>query len=154
MGFFFYIPFYIPFYLFFTYKNKNNILTERQKIMELIDKDFKTYTHPLLINGQRYLLNRNPFEYAKEGVKKYWPEKIEEKMCELLWGECQKGVKISPLEEKLEKEAIGILATSFLKEDLFLDYFKNDGGDYILEVKPIHIFPDKINSVEEERELA
>lgn len=149
MGFFF-----IYLFIYFLHIKIKIIFSQKGKNMELIDKDFKTYTHPLLINGQRYLLNRNPFECAKEGVKKYWPERIEEKICELLWKEHQKGKLIASPEEELKEEAIGILATSFLKEDSFLNYFKSDGGDYILEVKPIHIFPDKVNNVEEERELA
>lgn len=104
-----------------------------------MNTNFSEYTHPLLINGERFFLNKNPFLYAEEGVLKYWPERAEELSYTLAWEEMQKGRDVSSPEHLLVI-ASKILAPHFLKDDDFFRYFRQDGGDMIKETKSVQKF--------------
>lgn len=114
------------------------------------------YIHPLFIDGERYFLNKNPFEYAEEGVSKYWSQQVDELICELTWQEFIEGKPSPSSPEKLAIDATRRLIPQFLADEYFIKYFKQDGGDLIKEIKEVKLFPEKHNSFcyEEEREVS
>lgn len=102
----------------------------------------KKYPYPLLINGERYWLNKDPFIYAEEGALKYYPEKIEKIANELLWEEYLLEKKESSPMDLLYAKAARILAPQFLADEDFVKYFIQDGGDLLPDIKEISIFPE------------
>lgn len=92
----------------------------------------KMYIYPLLINGERYLLNKDPFIYAEEGAYKWWPEKVENLANELAFQNLYELGREIPF-DRLKYEAARVLAPLFLSDDEFLKYYILDGGDYMKE---------------------
>ena len=85
------------------------------------------YCYPLLIEGKIYVLNKDPITYARENVKKYWPEKIEEMALEIRFDKFNWGQEIT--QKEAEELAIEKLSEAFLVDENFLQYFKQDGYD-------------------------
>lgn len=100
--------------------------------MELNMQQKSTYIYPLLVNGERILLNKDPFVYAEEGAYRHWSEKVDKLANELAFQNLYELGKEIPY-SRLKYEAARILAPHFLADEHFLDYFKLDGGDYMYE---------------------
>lgn len=107
------------------------------------------YAHHLLINGERFFLSKDPFVYAEEAVAKYWPEKVENLANELAWKEYIQGKTEPSSERQLKFSAARMLAPHFLADERFVEFFKQDGGELIPEIKEICLFPQKHDELEE-----
>jgi len=115
-----------------------------------ISNEIKEKKYPLLINGELFFLNKNPFEYSLEGVETHWQNQIEHKIKELMFDEFLKGKPEPSSVEELEDEAIRMLSIRFLADDKFIEHYKEDGYD-LLSTKDLlqteNVYKEKIDDV-------
>ena len=98
----------------------------------IVNEDRKDYTHALIIGDTKYLLNKNPYEYAKEAVLAHWTNKVDERSWEIGIEHYEKtGEQLS--NEECEDIAVIELSKKFLIDEHFIEYYKQDGYDMIVD---------------------
>lgn len=107
----------------------------------IVNEDRKDYIHPLIIGDTKYLLNKNPFEYAKEAVPIHWADKVKERSWEILAEQYERtGKQLS--NEECEDIAVVELSKQFLIDEHFIDYYKNDGYDMVTDTGQFFVGED------------
>lgn len=99
----------------------------------LSEKERARYIHPLLLEGKRYLFNKNPFEYAKEAVAKWHPAEVSYRAGEIAWEKYAETGTVLEIEDCMELACIE-LAPHFLASEEFLSCYQKDGYDYLPDV--------------------
>lgn len=94
---------------------------------------FDDYKYSIIFQNREYMLNIDPDLYAKEGVKKYWSDKLENLTFEIQIRRMECGVNKQDMKQEREFDyeiALEKLSEDFKICDDFLKYYKQDGYNY------------------------
>lgn len=94
-----------------------------EKLMQMSDKEYEAeialYSHPMIIDGTRYLFKENPITYAKEMTEELYPNLVEERMMNIFYDKGIINGGKSPDMEECREEAKRSLTMKVIRNPEF-----------------------------------